>query len=129
LNDIHQGKWNGLGGKFEPGETPEMCAIREVKEEAGFDVHHLILKGFLTFPKFAHDEDWYVFVFVADQFDGDLVDSSEGTLAWWDDDRLLTLDLWAGDRIFLPLLDEPGFFSARFDYVAGDLVDYEVYRY
>lgn len=29
-NDIHQGKWNGLGGKFEPGESPEECVKREV---------------------------------------------------------------------------------------------------
>ena len=29
-NDIHQGKWNGLGGKFEPRESPEECVKREV---------------------------------------------------------------------------------------------------
>ena len=34
-NDIHEGKWNGLGGKFEAGETPEECVIREVLEEIG----------------------------------------------------------------------------------------------
>ena len=32
---MHQGKWNGLGGKLEPGETPEQCVIREVAEESG----------------------------------------------------------------------------------------------
>jgi len=30
VNDIHEGKWNGLGGKFEEGETPEECVIREI---------------------------------------------------------------------------------------------------
>jgi 8-oxo-dGTP diphosphatase len=32
-NDIHEGKWNGLGGKFEAGETPEEYIIREIYEE------------------------------------------------------------------------------------------------
>ena len=34
-NDLNQGKWIGIGGKFEEGETPEECMIREVKEETG----------------------------------------------------------------------------------------------
>jgi NADH pyrophosphatase NudC (nudix superfamily) len=38
-NDIHEGKWNGLGGKFEAGETPEECVIREILEESGLSVH------------------------------------------------------------------------------------------
>ena len=38
LNDIHAGKWNGLGGKLEPGETPEECARREILEESGLQV-------------------------------------------------------------------------------------------
>src|SRR3990172_9255073 len=74
-NDMHQGKWNGLGGKFEPGETPEQCAIREIYEESGLLVKQPELKGFLTFPGFSNDEDWYAFVFVAHQFSGELIDS------------------------------------------------------
>ena len=31
-NNIHKGKWNGLGGKFKDGESPEKYVIREVKE-------------------------------------------------------------------------------------------------
>ncbi len=64
-NDMHQGKWNGLGGTLKPRESPEECAVREIFEESGLRVQNLQLKGFLTFPAFAHDEDWYVFVFVA----------------------------------------------------------------
>ncbi len=41
-NDYHQGKWNGLGGKFEPGGSPEHCAIREIEEESGLKVNQLI---------------------------------------------------------------------------------------
>src|SRR5258708_12077378 len=32
-------RWNGLGGKFQPGETPLACIQREIKEEAGIDLH------------------------------------------------------------------------------------------
>lgn len=128
-NDVHQGKWNGLGGKFEPGETPEECAIREVFEESGLRVKSLILKGFLTFPLFANNEDWYAFVFVADQFEGNLIESPEGNLQWMDNDKLLDLPLWEGDRIFLPWLEEDGFFSAKFSYENGRLIHYDAVHY
>ena len=34
-NDYHRGKWNGLGGKLEPGESPLQGAKREFEEESG----------------------------------------------------------------------------------------------
>jgi len=128
-NDVHQGKWNGLGGKLEPGESPEECVIREVREESGLIIHNPVLKGILTFPLFANDEDWYAFVFVATQFEGILVDSNEGELAWIDDDKLLSLPLWEGDLMFLPYLDEEGFFSGKFVYKDGRLIDHNMLFY
>jgi len=125
-NDVHLGKWNGLGGKLEAGETPEECAIREILEESGLRPITLKLKGFLTFPNFAHGEDWYAFVFVVDRFEGDLIESPEGNLQWIPDEQLLDLNLWEGDRIFLPWLDQPGFFSARFVYQHGRLIEHGV---
>ena len=76
-NDMHQGKWNGLGGKFEPGETPEACAVREIYEESGLRVNDPELRGILTFPAFNDDEDWYAFVFVVRDFSGELIDRVE----------------------------------------------------
>jgi 8-oxo-dGTP diphosphatase len=128
-NDMHAGKWNGLGGKFEAGETPEECAIREIQEESGLSAKNLNLKGFLTFPAFANEEDWYAFVFVVDQFEGELIDSPEGQLEWIDTDKLLELTLWEGDRIFLPWLEKPGFFSGKFIYEDGKLQSNQVVIY
>jgi 8-oxo-dGTP diphosphatase len=128
-NDYHEGKWNGLGGKFEPGESPEECAIREVKEESGLTVKNLKLKGIITFPMFDTKEDWYVFLYVIDQFEGELIDSPEGRLEWIDNDRLTELNLWDGDKIFIPWLFEDKFFSAKFNYDNGKFIDYSVEFY
>ncbi len=128
-NDMHLGKWNGLGGKLEAGETPEACALREIYEESGLAVANLRLRGVLTFPAFADDETWIAFVFTADYLSGELIDPPEGELAWIDDAALLDLTLWPGDRIFLPWLQDDRFFSGRFDYEDGELRDYDVVFY
>jgi 8-oxo-dGTP diphosphatase len=125
-NDMHHGRWNGLGGKLEPGETPEECVIREVREESGLTIHKPFLKGLLTFPGFANNEDWYGFVFKAYEFCGDLIESPEGNLKWIDDDQLLGLNLWEGDKIFIPWLDQLGFFSGKFIYKQGKLFSHQV---
>jgi 8-oxo-dGTP diphosphatase len=125
-NDMHEGKWNGLGGKVQSGESPEECAVREVFEESGLRVIDPQMRGFITFPNFANDDDWYVFLFVADQFDGELIDSPEGVLQWVPTDELLDLNLWEGDRIFIPWLEENRFFSAKFVYEKNHLVHHEV---
>jgi 8-oxo-dGTP diphosphatase len=126
LNDIHEGKWNGLGGKFEAGETPEMCIRREVQEEAGLLIRNPRLCGLLTFPNFKGN-DWYVFVFTATEFEGELLDSSpEGKLEWIADDQLTHLNLWESDHIFLPWLAVGKFFSAKFDYAGEKMLGYEV---
>lgn len=125
-NDFHEGKWNGLGGKFEIGESPEECVIREVKEEAGLEIINPKMHGFITFPMFDGKDDWYVFLFTANQFKGELIDSSEGKLAWIEDEKILELNLWEGDRIFIPWLFQNKFFSAKFNYKDGKFIDYSV---
>jgi 8-oxo-dGTP diphosphatase len=127
--DMHAGKWNGLGGKLEAGETPEACAVREVLEESGLTIRHPEWRGLLTFPDFAQGEDWYAFVYVARDFSGSLIDSPEGRLAWVPDATIASLPLWPGDRIFLPWLDQPLTFSASFRYVAGALMAWSATLY
>jgi 8-oxo-dGTP diphosphatase len=124
--DMHAGKWNGLGGKLEPGETPEECAVREIWEESGLAARNPDLRGVLTFPAFANDEDWYAFVFVVREFEGELVDSAEGALAWVADEEVPRLNLWEGDRVFLPWLEGEAFFSGKFEYRDGELVSHSV---
>jgi 8-oxo-dGTP diphosphatase len=123
------GKWNGLGGKFDPGESPEDCMKREVLEESGLTVESATLKGFLTFPDFDGHDDWYCFVFVVSKFSGELVASDEGQLQWIPDHMVPTLNLWEGDRIFLPWINQERLFSAKFLYEKGVFKDYSVSFY
>lgn len=132
-DDMHAGKWNGLGGKLEPGERPEECAAREVLEESGLVLDAPRLRGILTFPAFSAGQDWMAFVYEADlpaaALDAPLPDVPEGVLAWVEDGALLGLPLWPGDRIFLPWLARPDFFSARFDYADGALAGWRATFY
>lgn len=127
--DPHWGRWNGLGGKMEPGETPEACVKREVLEESGLVLEDPRLRGILTFPAFEGDDAWYVFLFEAFSFSGELRECREGFLEWVDDSAIPTLNLWEGDHLFLSWMAEGRFFSGRLAYESGGLVGHEVVFY
>ena len=129
-NDFHEGKWNGVGGKLEKGETPEECAIREIKEETGLTAKNLKLKGIITEPEFDNQKnDWYIFVFVIDKFTGKIIDSNEGNLEWIHNDKLTELNLWPSDKIFIPWTFEDKFFSIKLVYKNKEFKDYSVEFY
>ncbi len=121
-NDINHDKWIGIGGKFEEKESPEDCALREVKEETGLTLTSYAYRGLVTFVSDQYETE-YMHLFTADGFTGALIDCDEGTLEWVDKALVPTLPTWAGDRIFLELLarDVP-FFSLKLEYVGDTLV-------
>ncbi len=128
-DDVHLGKYNGLGGKFEAGESPEECVVREVLEESGLTIKPL-LRGVMTFPQFAKGHDWYCFLYTASEFTGELRhDCPEGDLVWIPNGEILGLPLWPGDKIFLSWLDQPKFFSGKFVYDQGELTSHDVVFY
>jgi 8-oxo-dGTP diphosphatase len=127
--DVHRGKWNGLGGKLDAGESPEDCVVRELREESGLAIQEPRLRGVLTFPAFKPGEDWLVFVYTAERFEGTLGPCAEGDLEWVPDAKISSLPLWEGDRIFLPWLDAGKFFSGKFVYRDGRLVSHEASFY
>jgi len=115
-NDLNEGKWLGVGGHFESFESPHECAIREVKEETGLDVVECKLKGMVTFV-LNNEFDEIMFLFNITKFSGDLIECDEGELCWIDKEKLLDLNMWQGDKIFLKLLDESkDFFSLKLEY-------------
>lgn len=114
-NDHHQNKWNGVGGKIELNETPEEAASREFLEEVGVSIpiHQWNHRGQIFFPNFkpTKHEDWWVNLFTTqlsrlqkDQIKSDAAFSEEGTLHFVSKSSVLNLNLWDGDRHFVPLL-------------------------
>ena len=120
--DANKDKWIGVGGKFEDKESPEECLLREVKEETGLTLFSYRLRGIVTFVS----DCWvteYMFLYTADQFEGELIPCKEGTLEWVRKEDVKKLNLWEGDKIFLKLLEEDApFFSLKLSYKGDHLV-------
>ena len=99
-SDLNEGKWIGVGGKIEPGETPDECVLREVYEETGLTLTKYRLHGVIKFISDEwEDEDMYLYS--ASEFIGELKECDEGDLEWVDKDKVLDLPTWEGDRYFL----------------------------
>ena len=119
-DDPNEGKWLGIGGKIEEGETPEECNMREVLEETGLRLYSAEFHGIIKFRATTYeDEDMYLFTssdFVpADEASARIFAESgeyeppvcsEGELCWIDKDRLSDLPMWEGDRAFISKLLE-----------------------
>ena len=105
-NDLHLGKYNGLGGKLEPNEDVVAGMRRELREEAGLECLEMQLRGTISWPGFgSQGEDWFGFLFVVTGYRGQpRASNAEGRLEWIELDRLDGLPLWEGDRQFLPLV-------------------------
>ena len=137
-NDYNHDKWIGIGGKFESGESPEECCVREVKEETGLDldIKGLEYKGIVTFvceedspesgDKSANDKyslyTEFMHIFHTKSFSGNLIECNEGDLEWVPIEKMNNLPHWKGDEIFLDFLktDRP-FYSLKLEYRKGEL--------
>jgi 8-oxo-dGTP diphosphatase len=130
-NDLHAGKYNGLGGKLEPTEDVVACMKREIREEAGIECESMRLAGTISWPGFgANGEDWLGFIFRIDRFTGEpFTQNREGTLEWVDVERVLQLPLWEGDKYFLPLVfaDDPRQFHGVMPYRDGKPMSWKVH--
>ena len=121
-HDENAGKWIGVGGKFEEGESPEECMIREAREETGLTVESPVLRGIVTFVSNEFGTQ-YMHLFTSDRFSGTLRECDEGELAWVEKSRVPSLPLWEGDRIFLSLLsDGAPFFLLKLVYRGDALI-------
>lgn len=121
-NDVNRDKWIGPGGKFEDGESPEECMLREVREETGLTLTSYRFRGIVTFVSDRWETE-YMHLFTADGFEGELRQCDEGTLEWIKKSEFAALPQWEGDRIFLRLLEEDApFFSLKLRYEGERLV-------
>lgn len=130
-HDANAGKWIGVGGHFHEAESPDECLIREVKEETGLKLTSYSLRGIVTFVS----DEWgyeYMFLYTADGFEGSadeaaLSSCNEGHLEWVSKEKVMDLNLWEGDRIFLKLLIEDApFFTLKLVYHGDELIEKEL---
>lgn len=129
-HDINAGKWIGVGGHVENGETPEECLLREVKEETGLVLTAYRLRGLVTFLSDACEPE-LMCVFTADAFDGEMIECDEGELAWVDKSEVLAFPTWEGDHVFLERLlsGDERFFSIKLRYEGDKLVEKKITDY
>ncbi len=120
-----RGKWNGPGGRMEPGESPEDCLRRELEEEIGIRVKSERMIGNLTF----YEEgklDWLVYIFRIEAYEGQPNESGEALPRWFPLNEIPFDQMWEDDSYWLPLLIEGKSLNGRFWFERGKLVRYSV---
>lgn len=125
-NDCNKDKWIGVGGKFEDGESPEECMLREVFEETALTLNTWSYRGIVTFVSDVWETE-YMHLFTSDNFSGTPKigdECAEGKLEWIEKEKVASLPVWEGDKIFLKLLPqkELPFFSLKLSYQGEKLV-------
>ncbi len=122
-NDVNAGKWIGLGGKLEAGETPADCVCREVYEETGLTLTAYAYRGIVDFDSDC-DGTERMHLFTATAWEGTLHACDEGELRWIAKTDLDRLPLWEGDVVFLRALDRGDpFFTLTLTYRGGRLTN------
>ncbi len=126
-NPPHVGLWSAPGGKMELGESPQMCAIREIREETGLTIHNPTLRGIVTTYHQHIATHWMLFIFRADTFTGELMQTDEGDLAWIPLATLTDYPMPYSDNIYAPraLGENDSLFQARFVYTSDTVCSEE----
>ncbi len=122
--DINAGKWIGIGGKLEDGETSDECLIREVREETGLTLTDFRFRGEVYFLNDVYPNE-LMYLYTASRFEGELTDCNEGVLQWVEKGSVSTLPMWEGDKVFFRLmetLNEP--FKLTLNYCGDALISH-----
>ena len=120
--DINMGKWIGIGGKLESGETPAECVKREITEETSLEIKELRYRGKVNFISDIYDDEiMHLFTAISESDKFSLC--TEGELKWIAKEDILSLNLWEGDKVFLEYLlkDKKEFFNLSLIYQGDKL--------
>ncbi|XP_040010221.1 7,8-dihydro-8-oxoguanine triphosphatase isoform X1 [Xiphias gladius] len=116
------GKWNGFGGKVQPGETIEDAARRELQEESGLTVDALEKVGNLKFEFVGETQLLDVHIFRADTYNGDPTESDEMRPQWFERDQIPFSEMWADDILWFPLMLQKKKFVGYFKFQGHDVI-------
>lgn len=108
------GRWNGFGGKVEPGEIVEAAARREIREEAGIEAGKMEKIGVLDFEIKKGNMLLEVHVFKVYDFEGEPVETAEMKPQWFHIDEVPYQAMWLDDKYWFPLFFEGRKFKGRF---------------
>lgn len=118
------GKWNGPGGKCEPGETPEQTMIRECEEEVGAKPTKYEMVADARFTNIATAEPWklHIHVYVCHQWQGEIVESEEMAPKWFKIDQIPYDQMWDDDKYWMPRVLAGEKIVTHFEFDARDKV-------
>jgi mutator protein MutT len=104
-----EGRWNGVGGKVDPGETIEQAAVRETQEEIEVTPMQFKQVALHTFDVFYNGEPTILegHVFMCTEWEGEPVETEEMRPQWYKTTDIPYDDMWQDDRHWLPqVLDD-----------------------
>ena len=121
------GKWNGVGGKIDPGKGDEGimdAAVRETKEEIGVAIKGLDKAAVLNF-RFPYKKEWDqdVYVFIAKDWEGEPAESEEMRPKWFRTEDIPFEKMWDDDKHWLPKVLAGEKLKAEFIFKKGELID------
>ncbi|XP_069125700.1 oxidized purine nucleoside triphosphate hydrolase-like [Argopecten irradians] len=121
------GRWNGFGGKVEPGETIKAAARRELLEESCVVCDDLKEVGLLKFEFKDEPQILEVHVFTSDNFEGEPKETEEMRPKWFDEKSIPFEQMWPDDIFWFPLLLGGKSFSGYFWFEGlNDIVKYNL---
>lgn len=106
-NDINEGKWVGIGGHLEKGETPDIALKREIKEETNLNVRKYRYVAKILFINKDYKEIMHLYKVT--EVDGKIGECNEGELRLIPKENIHLLNMWEGDKYFLNRLDDDYF--------------------
>ena len=104
--DAMGGKWEFPGGKLEPGETPEECLKRELKEELGIEaeIQEFLLSSKFTYRHMAVE----LLAFRTSHVSGEITLHEHERIAWILPEELDLYDFPEADKPILERLKDQG---------------------